>query len=265
MPVTSIILAAGRGSRMQDYSGNKTLLPLIPDVSPFSGSHPILLHITKRLPDGSKGVIVNYRKDDIIRATQDFGFTCLEQPVLNGTGGALLAAKGFIENTVSDRIIVTMGDVPFVSRKTYSNLVQKLDVHNLIILGFKPRDKKQYGILDISGKSVNRIVEWKYWSTWSEETRGKYSICNAGIYAFKKDALVRFLPMLASRPQKICKMIDGEKKEIEEFFITDIVELMVNDGLSVGYVVAENDIEAMGVDDLEALKRAQEWYKEMTG
>lgn len=265
MPITSIIMAAGRGSRMKGYTGNKTLLPLVPGDSPYKGSCPILLHIIGRLPGGSKGIIVNHQKDDVIRATKDNGFTCIEQPVLNGTGGALLAAREFIEETVGDRIIVTMGDVPFVSEKTYAKMIDRLDGNSLVILGFIPEDKKQYGILDITDDKVSRIVEWKYWRDWPEEIQTKYAICNAGIYAFKKKDLVRFLPTLASRPQKIYKVINGEEKEIEEFFITDIVEFMVEDGLSVGYAVTENETEAMGIDDPAALKKAQKWYRAVMG
>ena len=33
----SIIMAAGRGSRMKGYAGNKTLLPLVPAEFPFTG------------------------------------------------------------------------------------------------------------------------------------------------------------------------------------------------------------------------------------
>jgi len=36
---------------------------------------------------------------------------------------------------------------------------------------------------------------------------------------------------------------------------------MREDGLSTGYIVAEDEEEVMGVDDLEALERAQEIYR----
>ena len=261
MTVTSIIMAAGRGSRMKAYAGNKTLLPLVPDGSPYKGSRPILLHIIERLPGGPKGIIVNYKKEDVIQSTQRVNAQFFEQPVLNGTGGAILAAQAFIENTDSEHIIVTMGDVPFVSNRIYTDMVNRLNRHSLVILGFVPQDKKQYGILDVFENKVNRIVEWKYWHKWPPKTQKKHSICNAGIYAFKKKDLVRYLPTLASRPQKIHKVIDGKEREIEEFFITDIVEFMVEDGLSVGYALTDSETEAMGIDDLEALEKAQEWFK----
>ena len=56
--IASIIMAAGRGSRMKGYEGNKTLLPLCPGTSTFEGSHPILLHLLTNLPTGEKALIV---------------------------------------------------------------------------------------------------------------------------------------------------------------------------------------------------------------
>ena len=55
------------------------------------------------------------------------------------------------------------------------------------------------------------------------------------------------------------KKINGKNTEVEEFFITDIVEYMRQDDLSVGYVVGDED-EVMGVDDLDAIKRVQELF-----
>ncbi|MCF8129902.1 MAG: NTP transferase domain-containing protein, partial [Deltaproteobacteria bacterium] len=59
----SIILAAGRGSRMKSYGGSKTLLPLIQGASPYSGRRPILPHIIENLPPGPKAVVVHHKKE----------------------------------------------------------------------------------------------------------------------------------------------------------------------------------------------------------
>ena len=50
--------------------------------------------------------------------------------------------------------------------------------------------------------------------------------------------------------------------EVEEFFVTDLVELMHEDGLKVGCLVAEDENEVMGVDDVPSLIKAQEISKE---
>ena len=263
--IASLILAAGRGSRMKGFEGNKTLLPLVPTGSYFVGDQPILLHIINRLPPGPKAAVVSHKKEDIIRITRSFGLSYYEQPLLNGTGGALIAAKGFIENLDCDRLIITMGDVPLVMKNTYLKLVDGLKDNTLMILGFHPSDKKQYGVLDMDETDVKRIIEWKYWKDFPKEQQDRLQICNSGIYAVGRTDLLHYLEILEKRPHTVRKERKGRMVEIEEYFITDLVELMVVNGLKVGCVVVEDENEVMGVDDLPSLIKAQEIFRMTSG
>lgn len=259
--IASIIMAAGRGSRMTGYAGNKTLLPLLPGNSIFEGTHLILHHLLANLPGGPKTLIVNHCKEDVITATSHLDITYWDQPVLNGTGGALLAARSFIETQSCSKFIITMGDVPFVQNTTYLRLVQQLESFDFVILGFCPSDKKQYGVLEIQGDLVQKITEWKYWKDYSAAKQAALTICNSGIYAVKKNILKKYLPVMASRPQIVHKVINGETTPVEEFFITDLVEYLVDDGKSVGYILVEDENETMGIDDHDALLKAQAIFK----
>ena len=259
-PVATVIMAAGRGSRMKGYAGNKTLLPLVPGESIFEGRRPLLLHLMENLPAGPKALILNHCKADVMRVTSTLGVSYCEQPRLNGTGGAILAARDFIDSQTCTRLIITMGDVPFVQKETYAQLVNALDDNDIVILGFCPADKKQYGVLEIESERVQRITEWKYWKAYPAEAQNALTVCNSGIYAVTRQALNTYLPILASRPQIVHKEVNGKLTAIEEFFITDLIEYMVKDGKSVGYHVALNETETMGVDDADALKKAQAIY-----
>ena len=260
METISIILAAGRGSRMKNFDGNKTLLPLIPGPSAYEGSRPILREVLENLPPGPKAVVVHHRKTDVIHATRDLGITYCEQPELNGTGGALLAVGNFIEEHEQNRVLLTMGDVPFVKNSTYNELIKELKCKRLVVLGFRPEYKKEYGILETEGDQVKKITEWKYWKEYPEKKQKAFDICNSGIYAARKDDLLSYFSVLAARPHRVRKIIDGKPCEVEEFFITDLVEYMGGDGLPVGYILAEEEEEVMGVDDLQALGRAQDIF-----
>jgi len=262
MEIATVILAAGRGSRLKDFQGNKTLLPLVPGKSLFEGSHPILLEILTHLPQGPKTLVVHYRKEDVFEATRDLGLTYCEQPTLNGTGGALLAARPFLKNQSCGKVIVTMGDVPLVRNSTYQTLLQSLEDANFVVLGFRPETKRQYGILEIDGDLVRRIVEWKYWKNFSKQRQEKLRICNSGIYAARRDDLLTHLSTLCTRPHKVQKEVDGKALEIEEYFLTDLVEIMNENGLRVRYVTAESENEVMGVDDVTALMKAQQVFRE---
>jgi len=257
MKTASLIFAAGKGSRMKGFDGNKTLLPLIPDQSIFQGRQPILLHLLYNLPQGPKALVVNYKKEEVIKATLSFKLTYCEQSVLNGTGGALLAARKFIEEQDYDRLIITMGDVPFISAETYRKLVKGLKHHSMVVLGFCPEDKKQYGLIETVGDAVTKIIEWKYWKSYPKDSLKLLRICNSGIYAARKDDLVPYLLDLEKSPHVVSKERDGKLVKIEEYFITDLVELLGKDGLGTGYVIAGAEDNAMGVDDLSSLKKAQ--------
>jgi bifunctional UDP-N-acetylglucosamine pyrophosphorylase/glucosamine-1-phosphate N-acetyltransferase len=259
--VASIIMAAGRGSRMKGFDGNKTLLPLVPAGTPFRGDHPILLHIIQSLPPGPKAVVVNFKKKEVMEATRSLGPFYCEQPVLNGTGGALLAAVEFIQSVDCDDLVITMGDVPLVKKKTYLRLVESLQSQPFSVLGFRPSDKRRYGVLEMDGTKVKRIVEWKYWSAFPKETQDRMEICNSGIYAARREELIPYLSVLRSRPHVVSKEREGKVVQLEEFFMTDLVEFLDRDGKRVGCIVAEDEDEVMGVDDLSALLRAQEKFK----
>lgn len=250
---------------MKGYSGNKTLLPLVPGDSEYAGRQPILVNIFSNLPQGPKAIIVNHCKEDVIKATNGFDATFCDQPVLNGTGGAIIAAQDFIDAQSCPNFVITMGDVPFVKKETYARLVSLLSENDIVVLGFCPGDKKQYGVLEIESGNVAKITEWKYWKDYPAEKKRSLSICNSGIYAVTKAALETYLPILASRPQIVKKEINGQMTEIKEFFITDLIEYMVADGRSVGYFVAEREIETMGIDDPAALLIAQDLYKKSGG
>lgn len=255
--VATIVMAAGRGSRMEGYEGNKTLLPLEPGSSIFEGRHPIIMNLINNLPAGPLAIIVNHCKDQVIDTTRDTGVVYCEQPVLNGTGGAILTTGDFLAAQHVPYVIITMGDVPFVQKKTYETLVDGLGTHDLMILGFSPGDKKQYGVLEIENGRVRKITEWKFWKDYPPRRRAMLTVCNSGIYAVRRSELARYLPILASRPQIVRKQVNGRMMDIEEFFFTDLIETMVQDGKRVGLHVVADEFETMGVDDTAALEKAQ--------
>jgi len=253
----SIIFAAGYGSRMKDFSGSKILLPLISGSNPFEGEHPIIFEIVRNLPRGPKTLVIHHKKDEVMKVTRDLGVFYCDQPVPNGTGGALIAAQDFLEQTDQEYFIITMGDIPFVMETTYHNLISHLKYLDLIVLGFKPMDRAQYGILEIENGNVKRITEWRYWKDYSLERQSHFQIFNSGIYAARRSALLKYLKKLKRRPHRVEKERDGRIMVVEEYFITDLVELMSNDGLKVGFVLVEEEEEVMGIDTLEDLSLAQ--------
>jgi hypothetical protein len=164
-PIGSIIMAAGRGSRMKGFQGSKTLLPLAPMNSPFQGNQPILLHILGSLPAGPKALIVSHEKESIMEATRYLDLAYLEQPVLNGTGGALLAARPFLESAPCQNFIITMEMYPLFGRKPTSNSFMRSPPMCLSFSAFGPGTK-------------GSTARWPYASKGSKESwNGNTGIC----------------------------------------------------------------------------------------
>jgi bifunctional UDP-N-acetylglucosamine pyrophosphorylase/glucosamine-1-phosphate N-acetyltransferase len=255
--IASVIFAAGYGSRIKDYSGNKILLPLVPGSDPYRGACPIFSEIIKNLPTGPKALVVHHRKEEVIKATCDLGVLYCDQPVPNGTGGALIAAQEFLEDIDQENLIITMGDVPFVRASTYQKLLSHLSYQDLVVLGFKPRNRAQYGVLEIENEAVKRIIEWRYWREYPGEMQSRFEICNSGIYAANRAILLEYLDRLKQIPHQVEKERDGRIVVVEEYFITDLVELLNNDGLRVGFALAVQEHEVMGIDTHEDLIVAQ--------
>ncbi len=260
-PVASVVFAAGKGSRMVGFDGNKTLLPLIPGASSlYQGDRPMLMEVLGNLTPGPRGVVVNHRAEDVRRIVGEENAVFLHQPVTNGTGGALLAAKPFLESASTEMVVITMGDVPLIRPESYMRLIESLNAATLALLAFEPADKAQYGLLELNGeRRVRRIVEWKYWKDYAAERQAGLRYCNAGVYAARRLPLLHYMNVLAGMPHHVEKRRGDRLVTIEEFFITDLVELMSGDGLSVAFTCVPEE-EVAGVDAPESLRRAQERY-----
>jgi bifunctional N-acetylglucosamine-1-phosphate-uridyltransferase/glucosamine-1-phosphate-acetyltransferase GlmU-like protein len=143
--------------------------------------------------------------------------------------------------------------------------LDRLNEFPFVVLGFQPTNLKQYGILEIDGKTVKKIVEWKYWQSFSKNEMSHLGgVCNTGIYAARLKIVAKFLDRLEKNPHVVIKERNGRPVEIKEYFITDLVELMIKDGIETGYTVAPDEKEVMGIDDPDALKTAQELYRGKT-
>ena len=262
--VASLVFAAGRGTRMKGYFGNKTLLPLIPAKSPYQGTRPLIMEVLDNLPAGPKGIVVNYHAEQVRSVTEGQGISFVYQPVTNGTGGALLAARSFLNSADADRVIITMGDVPLIRPATYHRLLDLLGRFELALLAFECKDRGQYGMIEMEGQQVTRIVEWKYWKDFPLERQSRLRYCNAGVYAAGKATLLRYLDQMERTPHDVRKQQNGQWFTIKEYFLTDLAEMMKEDGLPVGMTPAPEE-EVVGVDTFESLEAVQKLYARLQG
>ena len=174
---------------------------------------------------------------------------CLERPDVSyvwqreqkGTGHAVLMAKEHIDD--SD-VLVLYGDVLGIRADTIHQLVKehKLKGNTVTILTAVLEDPKWYGrILKNDLGSVTAIREAKDCS----EQELLVNEINSGIIIVKGD----FLRSALSRLQP--------KNTQGEYYLTDVVEIAVRDGLKVGSMIVSDNDEIKGVNSTEELEEME--------
>lgn len=174
----AIVLAAGLGSRLNPLTSTrpKHLLPI--------AGKPILLKVLEALYEAGireVGLVVHYYEDKIRSMVGDGNFlglklTYIHQPELNGTAGALEAAKDYADN--SD-IVVIYGDVT-VNGRILKTLIERFQSENVdaAVVGVKVKNPWEFGVFELDGRYLKRVVE----KPKKEEVRS--NLINTGVYAF---------------------------------------------------------------------------------
>ncbi len=233
--VAALILAAGKGTRMKSAQPKvlhsilgKTLIERVVDT-------------VEQLEPDRIAVIVGDLDDGVRDRLGSRGEYIIQQERL-GTGHAVLQAKDAFSG-YKGTLLVLYGDAPFLSVRTLQRLVD----HHMrsgasgTILTTCPADAMARGrVLRDEQGNVTRVVEER---DASEQEKGVVEI-NAGTYCFNPrhlfDALERLKP-------------DNDQGE---YYLTDIVEVLVNDGKRVESLRTDDPDETIGINSCEELAAA---------
>ncbi|KKR21131.1 MAG: Glucosamine-1-phosphate N-acetyltransferase [Candidatus Moranbacteria bacterium GW2011_GWA2_39_41] len=165
-----VILAAGRGKRMQDLTKG------VPKPMLKIKGKPILEHKINMLPKEVTEIVfvIGYYGEHIMNHFKHyFGgrkVTYVFQTDLNGTGGALFLAKSVLR----DKFLVMMGD-DLYHKKDLNKLIK----HDLAILGREVEDDSKFGIIKTNSKGhMIEVVE--------KPKRSKDKLANTGVYVLNK-------------------------------------------------------------------------------
>lgn len=237
----SIILAAGEGTRMKSKL-SKVLHPVC--------GKPILEYVIKASKGASveKNVVIvghsgdtvrEYFKDEpIIFETQPIGE---EYPY--GTGFAVMQGIDYIED--DSTVTILYGDTPLITEGTINKLMNYHNENKLqaTVLTAILEDPTGYGrILREDGGDILKIVEQRDAST--EEK--KINEINSGIYCFDGKLLKYALGK-----------IDNNNSQ-KEYYITDVIGILKNEGHKVGAYIIEDANEIHGVNSRGQLAFSEE-------
>ena len=202
-----VILAAGKGSRMKSNTAKV--------LHTISGK-PMLYHIikeSKKLSDDIM-VVVAHQKDAVIETIEkyfdDINFIVQDAQNYPGTGGALMDITPKYE-----KVLVLNGDMPLITAEALKGFV---DTQADIIMSiFDLKDPSGYGRVIIRNNEVEYIVEQKD----ASDAELNVTTVNAGIYAFSRSILDRYIPELSN---------DNAQ---QEYYLTDIIAMAKEEEASI--------------------------------
>lgn len=241
----AIVLAAGRGARINAKSTNKVTYKL--------GDKSMVEHTVDSLKAAGINqivVVVGHLAESV---KQSLGNTVdyATQAQLLGTGDAAKAGMTKIDKDVDQVIIVSGDDSAFYPPDIYKKLYKQLESEDadVILLTLNKQDPAGLGrIIRSKDGNVVKIVEDKV----ASDKQKKITEINTSTYCIKRKLLDEFVGLI--------KMNDISK----EFYLTDIIEIANNHGKKVIGHMLENENLWHGVNTKEDLKKAREKYQRKT-
>jgi len=226
--MVGIILAAGKGTRM------KSKLPKA--LHPICGK-PMTRYVVDACIESGIGncvVVIGHGADQVRTGLGEDVLYAIQEEQL-GTGDACKQGLGPVDDTI-DSVLVTPGDTPLITSDILSALsnAHNTQGNSATVLTAVLDDAGSYGrIVRNADDSVESIVEAKD----ASDEQKKIREINTGIYCFKLDELKKYLGNLTpANAQK-------------EYYLTDVIGMMVADGLKVGAVVSPDPEIILGVNN----------------
>lgn len=243
MDIKSIILAAGKGTRMKSETA-KVLHEIL--------GKPLLGYVLDNVRNltSENFVIVGHKAEqvsDFVEKNYKNSKTILQTPQL-GTGHAVSMACKYLEN-FTGRILILCGDTPLIKEETLKKFIKYHDEKqsDLTVMSAIFENPTNYGrIIRESDNSLKCIVEEK------DATAGQKAVkeVNAGIYC------LNWAKVKAAFSQLKSNNAQGE------YYLTDIIEWGKNNNLKVNAYIMEDNREIYGINSRINLSKAARMMNE---
>jgi bifunctional UDP-N-acetylglucosamine pyrophosphorylase/glucosamine-1-phosphate N-acetyltransferase len=236
MPFSTLILAAGAGTRMKSARAKvvhellgKPLIRWVVDAAREAGSNHII-------------TVVGHAREQVIPLVDDTTVVVQEERL--GTGHAVMMARDVLAGAGNDResLVVLCGDTPLITPTTISLLValQQESGAAVSLLTHVLDDPTNYGrVIRDEQDNVLHIVEEK------DATPAERAVkeCNSGAYSFDIPLLLECLAEL-----------DNNNAQ-GEYYLTDVVGICASRGLAVKAHIVSAD-ETQGINSRGQLAQA---------
>ncbi|MDD5321680.1 MAG: bifunctional UDP-N-acetylglucosamine diphosphorylase/glucosamine-1-phosphate N-acetyltransferase GlmU [Methylococcales bacterium] len=239
MNITTIILAAGKGTRMRSE---------LPKILHKIANRPLLQHVydmSRQLANNTIKIVYGHGAELVMDTLKNLEAGWIEQKQQLGTGHAVQQVAGQIADT--DTVLILYGDVPLLKLATVKQLIANVNDESLALLTVHLENPTGYGrIVRDSAGQVTKIVEEKDASAIEKLIKEG----NTGIMAAQGDKLKRWLNRLNNNNAQ------------GEFYLTDVIEMAVSDGVAIVTNQPETIDEVLGVNNRIQLSHLERVYQQ---
>lgn len=212
----AVILAAGMGTRLQPHIGNnqKTMLKY--------SQKPLLQRTVEVLRErGFEEIVlvVNFMKEQIMEFFGDGSSLgvrieyVVQQSPRGGTADAVRCVR---DKITEDRFLLIYGDNVF-DAKILDEMLRKLNHFNGILCGKQVENPNKFGIMQVDGFHVKRIIE--------KPEVPPSNLALTGLFIL---------------PREIFSAIDRtELSPRGEYELTESIQILIDEGLDFGFIIAE--------------------------
>lgn len=238
MSLDIVILAAGQGTRM------RSALPKV--LHPVAGKSMLghVIHSARQLSPQGIHVVIGHGADRVREqlAGDDVSFVLQDKQL--GTGHAVAQALPVL---TAETVLILYGDVPLIQVETLHRLLALVSDQQLGLLTVTLDDPTGYGrIVRDTQHRVSAIVEHKD----ATEAQKAIKEGNTGILAVPGKRLADWLGRLSNNN------VQGE------YYLTDVIEMAVSDGLVVATAQPDDAMEVQGVNDRKQLSELERHYQQ---
>ncbi len=229
-----IILAAGQGKRMKSEDSKV--------IHRVCGKEMINHVLDAAVKAGcvNATVVVGHRREQVIRAVGEKAAIAVQEEQL-GTGHAVMQAAAELER--GENVLILSGDTPLITAETLQSAIVKHIEGNYgaTVITARVPDPTGYGRIVRSGGEVEKIVEQKD----ATDEEKLIDEVNSGMYCFNSALLKNALSKITA---------DNAQGE---YYLTDVFEILKNEGVRIGAFEAKNYHEILGVNDRVQLSEAE--------
>jgi len=238
MAIKSIILAAGKGTRM------RSMQPKI--LHPLAGK-PLVEHVydlCQELEDNTITIVYGHGGETVRKALDSLSVSWVEQAEQLGTGHAVQQAESQIND--NDTVLILYGDVPLLKLATVKVLLADVSDKTLALLTVELDQSKGYGRIVRDNK--NQVINITEEKDASEQVKQIREV-NTGILAVAGASLKRWLRLLENNNTQ------------NEYYLTDIIALAVSEGVAIKTSQPVHSSEVLGVNNKSQLSYLERVYQ----